>query len=136
MERQELVLVGLLALQQQLPGAAQRQGAAGGGLPAAAAAGRAAGLRQQRAVLLGRHERAAPAHLPRLLPAARGAHLHDLEQIAHAAVGPAGARLCGLPGAAGGPVSPAGVALRLVHHEGLPLREESGGGTFGVGKRG
>lgn len=52
MERQELILMGVLTLQQQLYGAPRRKGDAGGGKPAAEAAGRPAGLRQQLTVLL------------------------------------------------------------------------------------
>lgn len=131
-ERQELVLVGVLALQQQLPGAARREGDAGGGQSAAEASGRSAGLRQQRAVLLRRHELAAHPHLRDLLPAARGAHLHDLEQVGHDPLRTARARLCGGqllgPGsaaaaAADGAVQ-AGVALPDRDEE-LPLREKS-----------
>lgn len=51
-EWQELILMGVLTLQQQLCGAPQRQGDAGGGQPPAEKAGRPAGLRQQLAVLL------------------------------------------------------------------------------------
>lgn len=63
MERQELVLVGVLALQQQLFGATRRQRNAGGGEPAAEAPGRPAGLRQQLALLSRRHELAAHPHV-------------------------------------------------------------------------
>ncbi|CAL8264276.1 unnamed protein product, partial [Lota lota] len=119
-ERQELLVVGAVALQQQLCRAAQRQGDAGGGQPAAAAARRAAGLRQQRAGLLRRHELPAPAHLRHLLPAARGAHLHHLEQVGDDPVGAARARLSPAAAAPADGALSAGVAVRH-RDESLPL---------------
>lgn len=129
MERQELVLVGVLALQQQLSGATRRQRDAGGGEPAAEAAGRPAGLRQQLPLLSRRHELPAHPHLRNLFPPARRTHLHDLEQVHYDPFGAARARLCGrgalgfsgaAAAAADGSV-PTGVAL-FDGDEDLPLR--------------
>lgn len=132
MERQELVLVGVLALQQQLSGATRWQRDAGGGQPAAEAAGRPAGLRQQLPLLSRRHELPAHPHLRNLLPPARRPHLHDLEQVHHDPFGAARARLCGwgalgFSGAAAAAAAadgsvPTGVAL-FDGDEDLPLRE-------------
>lgn len=128
-ERQELILVGVFALQQQFHGAARRQGDVGGGEPAAEEAGRAPGLRQQFTVFLRRHELAAHPHVRNLLPAARRAHFHDMEQVGHDPLRTPCARFCGgqllgPPGAtaatADGAVQ-AGVAL-LDRDEELPLR--------------
>lgn len=129
MERQELVLMGVLTLQQQLYGAPRRQGDAGGGEPAAEATGRPAGLRQQFAVLLRRHELPAHSHLWNLLPPARRPHVHDLEQVGHDTLRAARPRLCRRRGlgspraaaAADGPV-PTRVAV-LDRDEDLPLRK-------------
>ncbi|TNM99221.1 hypothetical protein fugu_013785 [Takifugu bimaculatus] len=130
MERQELVLVGVLALQQQLSGATRWQRDAGGGEPAAEAAGRPAGLRQQLPLLSRRHELPAHPHLRNLLPPARRTHLHDLEQVHHDPFGAARARLCGR-GALGFSGAAAAAADGLCRQESpyltgmktLPLRE-------------
>lgn len=143
MERQELVLVGVLALQQQLSGATRRKRDASGGEPAAEAAGRPAGLRQQLPLLPRRHELPAHPHVRNLLPPSRRAHVHDLEQVHHDPFGAARAWLCGR-GAHGFSGAAAAAADGLVPtrvavfdgDEDLPLREgpvlsKSGSGPHG-----
>lgn len=138
MERQELLLVGVLTLQQQLFGATRRQRDAGGGEPAAEAPGRAAGLWQQLPLLSRCHELAAHPHIWNLLSPARRTHLHDLEQVHHDPFGAPGARLCGrgvlrFPGAAAAAAAdgsvPTGVTL-FDGDEDLPLRKGPGFGQI------
>lgn len=128
MEWQELVLVGVLALQQQLFGATRRQRNAGGGEPAAEAPGRPAGLRQQLPLLSRCHELAAHPHVWNLLPAARRTHVHDLEQVYHDPFGAASARLCrwGALGFSGAAAADGSVPTRVALFDGdedLPLRK-------------
>lgn len=129
MERQELILMGVLTLQQQLYGAPRRQGDAGGGEPAAEAAGRPARLWQQFTVLLWCHELPAHSHLWNLLPPACCTHFHDLEQVGHDPLRSTCPRLCrwcglwssGAATAADGPL-PTRVTV-LDGDEDLPLRK-------------
>lgn len=129
MERQELILMGVLTLQQQLYGAPWRQGDAGGGKPAAEAVGCPAGLWQQFTVLLWCHELPAHSHLWSLLPSACCTHFHDLEQVGHDPLRATCSwfcRCCGLRSsraatAADGPL-PTRVTV-LDRNEDLPLRK-------------
>lgn len=127
MEWQELILVGVLTLQQQLHGPPRREGDAGGGEPTAEAARCPAGLRQQFTVLLRCHEFPAHSHLRNLLPPARRTHFHDLEQVGHDTLRATRSWFCRWRGlrssraatAADGPV-PTRIAI-LDWDEGLPL---------------
>ncbi len=121
MERQKLIVLGFLTLQQQLPGAAQQQGVDRGGIATAAQGRGAAGLRQQHPVLLRRHELPAHIHFWRFLPASSGSHLHDLEQVVDDHVRAACAWLRGLQRAGRRPLPPAGFSV-CVRSEELPLR--------------
>lgn len=128
MERQELVLVGVLALQQQLSGATRRQRDAGGGEPSAEASGRPTGLRQQLPLLPRRHELPAHPHVRDLLPPARRTHVHDLEQVHHDPFGAPRARLCGRGalGFSGAAAADGFVPTRVAVFDGdedLPLRK-------------
>lgn len=129
MERQELILMGPLTLQQQLHGAPRRQGDAGGGKPAAEAVGCPARLWQQFSVLLWCHELPAHSHLWNFLPPACCSHFHDLEQVGDDTLRSTGPRLCrrrslwsaGAAAAADGPV-PTRVTI-LDGDEDLPLKK-------------
>uniref|UniRef100_A0A674HGW9 Midline 2 n=1 Tax=Taeniopygia guttata TaxID=59729 RepID=A0A674HGW9_TAEGU len=100
-DREELLFLGLLPLQQQLRGAAQQQGDAGGGAPADEAPRCPPGLRQQRALLLRPGQLPAPPHLRSLLHPAGVSHLHHLEQIPDDPLGAACPGFHRLPRAAG-----------------------------------
>lgn len=128
MEREKLILMGSVALQQQLHGAPRWQGDAGGGEPAAEAARRPARLWQQLAVVLWRHELTAHSHLWNLLHSARCTYFYDLEQVGHDSLRAACPWLCGhlelrspRAAAADGPVS-TGVAI-FERDEDMPLRK-------------
>jgi len=98
---EELLVLGLLPLQQQLCGEAQQQGDAGGGAPADEAPRRPPGLRQQRALLLRPGQLPPPPHVRSLLHPPGVSNLHHLEQILDDPLGSARPGLHRLPGAAG-----------------------------------